>query len=597
VVGALMVALIATASLGGFSDIGKLSQSQRSEDQAATLAQQDQARLRGLTISQLASTGTGTGNSSTPIQVGGTDYTVTSASQFISGSTGAAACSGGAADEVQTTSTVTWGTNNGGRAPVVIHGLITPTEGGSLIAIIDTTNGLVAGATGAGAAGATISLSGPTAVTPVTVDSSGCAVFSGLAPGTYTISYTAPTGTWIVYPGGATSIPTQSATVTASQTTTAPTVYLAQPGAVSATFQTKIGTSTLTSASDTFVLANSQLTPSTLVVGTDSTKTNDSFQTTLTSPTTVIPFSTSMANSYLYTAYAGGCSADAPTGTNAPVGFSIAPNSTTNVTIPEPAMVIMPYTETVSNGSYTQDDAASSTVVYTGSGWTHTTGLTGPYNNTQSTSVTTANSVAVKLPLGATSATFYYTALKSYGIATISLSPAVSGAVTSVDEYTNSTTPAYKQSQLITSSLSPTTQYTMTITVSGTSSHTGTGYGKTISVDQVGGSTTTYGTPTLMTTAPDVTLTDTLCSSNEDWPPTQVPTSTNNGALLYPGVYDTTYTVCVDNGTNHYSQTVTAATLNTNFATNTGTTVNADIYPGAPAPPGGGSGYGTGVCT
>jgi len=65
VIGALMVALIATASLGGFADIGHLGQTQRSEAQAAALAQQDQARLRGLTIAQLSANGAGTGNTST----------------------------------------------------------------------------------------------------------------------------------------------------------------------------------------------------------------------------------------------------------------------------------------------------------------------------------------------------------------------------------------------------------------------------------------------------------------------------------------------------------------------------------------------------
>src|SRR5665213_3254416 len=90
-----MVALIATASLGGFADIGHLSATQRSEGQAAALAQQDQARLRGLTIAQLSANGAGTGNTSSTQQVNGTIYKVVSASQFISGSTGTAACNGG----------------------------------------------------------------------------------------------------------------------------------------------------------------------------------------------------------------------------------------------------------------------------------------------------------------------------------------------------------------------------------------------------------------------------------------------------------------------------------------------------------------------
>ena len=55
-IAALLVALIATASLTGFGDAGQLASTQRNEGQAATLAQQDQARLRGLTITQLTAT-------------------------------------------------------------------------------------------------------------------------------------------------------------------------------------------------------------------------------------------------------------------------------------------------------------------------------------------------------------------------------------------------------------------------------------------------------------------------------------------------------------------------------------------------------------
>ena len=88
-----------------------------------------------------------------------------------------------------------------------------------------------------------------------------------------------------------------------------------------------------------------------------------------------------------------------------------------------------------------------------------------------------------------------------------------------------------------------------------------------------------------MTTAPDVTVTDndSGCGSNEDYPPTQVPTTTQ-GALANPGMPYGTYSVCVDNGTNHATVTVN----NTNFTT--GNQVIADIYPG-------GTGYGTGTCT
>ena len=124
-VAALLVGLIATASLTGFTAIGHSAGTQRNEEQAATLAQQDQARLRGLTITQLSGSG---GNTPAGVNttIDGTTYNVVSKSLFIAGASGASSCTSGgtaSADEVQTTSTVTWGTgfNNGGRAPVVLR--------------------------------------------------------------------------------------------------------------------------------------------------------------------------------------------------------------------------------------------------------------------------------------------------------------------------------------------------------------------------------------------------------------------------------------------------------------------------------------------
>src|ERR1019366_2713732 len=72
-VAALLVALIATASLTGFGAVGGVAGTQRNEEQAATLAQQDQARLRGLNITQLSGA---LGNQSANTTIDGTVYTV-----------------------------------------------------------------------------------------------------------------------------------------------------------------------------------------------------------------------------------------------------------------------------------------------------------------------------------------------------------------------------------------------------------------------------------------------------------------------------------------------------------------------------------------
>ena len=71
--------------------------------------------------------------------------------------------------------------------------------------------------------------------------------------------------------------------------------------------------------------------------------------------------------------------------------------------------------------------------------------------------------------------------------------------------------------------------------------------------------------------APNVTVTDTDtgCATNEDYPPTQIPTPTQ-GALSSPGEPYGDYTVCADDGTNHNTGTV----ANTNFLAGT----PVDIY-------------------
>jgi type II secretory pathway pseudopilin PulG len=595
VIAALMVALIATASLGGFGDIGHLTEDQRNEGEAASLAQQDQARLRGLTISQLSANGTGTGNQQATTTVDGTVYTVTSTSKFVSGASGGAACSGtgtnGAADEVQTASAVTWGTNNGGRPPVIVHGLITPSEGGSLIATVDGPNGLLSSPTGAGLAGVTVSLSGPTAVSPITTDANGCAVFAGLASGTYIVTYTPPaSSTWVTQTGSST-IPTASATVTATQTASAPTIYLSQTGAVQASFTTTYNGATVANASDTFELADTAMTPSPQLFGTDSSPTNNAYLPTITTPSSFFAYPGSLSSD-LYSAWAGGCTLDEPTNP-APTGFSISPGTTTAVTIPEPALIIVPYSETSTGGPWTDSNTA---LTYTGT-W-FLVSNSGDSGGSEDDSPNSGAYMQMTLPAGTTTATWIGTMTPTSGYANVSVD---GGTAQSVDLY--SATTRYQQQIWSVSGLSASTTHTLRITVAG---QDGTGYfnsghvwvptgGTTISIDSIQGATAiTYGSPTELTTQPDVTLTDegSGCGANEDYPPSVADPATNpGGALQYPGVPATKYNICVDNGTNHVTLTNVAVPA-TGQSINTPTTVNADIYPSPPT-----GTYGTGVCT
>jgi len=212
-VAALLGVLIASGTLVGYEQLSQVTGDQRQRAQADSLAQQDQARLRGLSVSALAGSGLGTGNQTTTQQVNGTTFTIASVSTFVAAGGSQSCTSSGntTADEVQTSSTVSWSPNNDGRGPVVVKGLIAPPQGGSLV---------VRAANSAGAlSGVTITLSGgPTLATPLVTDANGCAVFGALAGGGYTV--TASDSGYL----------TTSTAITVVPTTTAETSFTLAPG-------------------------------------------------------------------------------------------------------------------------------------------------------------------------------------------------------------------------------------------------------------------------------------------------------------------------------------------------------------------------------
>jgi Tfp pilus assembly protein PilV len=545
-VAALLVALIATASLTGFGAIGGAVGNQRNEEQAATLAQQDQARLRGLNITQLSGTlgnNAATGGVNTVID--GTTYNVTSKSQFVSGAGGTASCSTsgatGNADEVATTSTVTWAPGNDGRPPVILHGIITPAQGGSLVVSAQTPSS-TSGTGSIGLPGVTATVTGPTTVPPLTTDSNGCAVFAGLVGGTYTVTYSAP---GFVDKNG--NPPASwSGAVTSTQTVAATPLLLAQDGAIAATFTTFFNGSSHPATSDTFVATNSVAGIAPRVFGTDSTPSNNAYAPTVTSPSTVFPFTNG------YSVYAGTCAANLWPATPPAVPIvTVAPGATSSPSsaIPEPAMIVLVWGDTF--------DDPNPAIALAGT-WLHVANQSGDYNSTETTSIV-ANSTAT-LTFTGTSVQWLGTTGPVDGKATVSID---GGAATTVDTYSLTT----KHQQLIYTKAGLTNaSHTITITALGTHS---SGTGNLVSIDAIN----VPGAPALETIVPNVTVTDTDagCASNEDYPLEQIPTPTQ-GSLLSPGEPYGNYSVCADNGSNSNTGTV----ANTSFVA--GNTVN--IYLG-----------------
>ena len=116
---------------------------------------------------------------------------------------------------------------------VEIHGLVTPQEGGSLIARVLSPSGNPV-------AGATVSLSGgPTSAATLSTDANGCVEFAALSGGTYTVTATAS--------GVTTSV--TAPTVVPTQTSVA-TLTPGGSGSISATFTTNYNGSSHASSAD-----------------------------------------------------------------------------------------------------------------------------------------------------------------------------------------------------------------------------------------------------------------------------------------------------------------------------------------------------------
>jgi type II secretory pathway pseudopilin PulG len=545
-VASLVVALIAAAVFVGFGTVAHIAGAQRHQAQANQLAQQDEQRLRGLSVSQLegATSATGVtgaalyGNATySPAAIDGETFTVASTAQYVAASTGVSSCTSSStsnADYIETASKVTWsnGTNDG-RPAVIEHDVISPHVGGGLVIQLKTnaSNPLQ---------GVTVDVaSADSGTQALSTDVNGCVVFSGLPGGTYTLSW----------PGYTSQSGTTGATVIVVNGSTASDTYtLAQTGAINATFTTSYtGATGVVGTADTFVASNSQL-ASPLVFGTPNTYSS----TGITSPETVFPFT---GTNSTYAVYAGACASDAPP---SPVMTTVTSAATSNVSVPEPAMIVGVF----GNTTTTTDDPASSSVVYNGR-WTHDTNDTGNYLNTQSYSSTTNNSVTFTFT--GTSVTWLTSLATNHGYANVVLS---SGSTTlqSVQEDTYGNTHQYAA---YSSATLPYGTYTLKISVAGSKDSNSSGTSVAIDAFIIGGPVT------LLTTKPNVTVTDTGCAGNETYPPEQIPTATH-GALVNPAEPYGNFTVCADNGT----VSNTANVANTQFSA-PGNPVNVYLNSGA----------------
>ena len=243
---AVLLVVISLATLSVFDTTSKVSASAKQRSIAANLAQQDQERMRAMKAVDLSNyhaagpvTGTGAGS-----------FTVYSRAEWVrdAGTVESCVTNASQADYIRITSSVT---TAGLSKPVVLATLVAPP-----VAAFDANTGtLTVKVTDRTATnpvtGADVSLSGPTSVSDTT-NSLGCAVFSHIPAGTYSIKthksgYVDKTGSdpgtlsGIVTAGTATTYPATldlAATATASIQTAVTSDTAASAGLAAGTWMT-----------------------------------------------------------------------------------------------------------------------------------------------------------------------------------------------------------------------------------------------------------------------------------------------------------------------------------------------------------------------
>jgi Tfp pilus assembly protein PilV len=236
-IGAVVLIVVAVATLGAIDRAQKTSGFGKNRSVAAALAEQDQARMRGLPADSLSTYGANHAASRT-VTINGLNYTVASTVDWIRDSTGGTlSCTNNSsqADYLKLTSTV----SANSIQPVRISSLSSPplaysSSRGTLVVQVND------GATPAvGVQGVSVTISGPTSMTGTT-NALGCAVFSFIPAGNYDIDITK--SGYVDY-GGDDTPEVDDKTVTGGSLTTQPFIYDVA-GSIDVNFETDISPNT-----------------------------------------------------------------------------------------------------------------------------------------------------------------------------------------------------------------------------------------------------------------------------------------------------------------------------------------------------------------
>ena len=291
-VSAVLVVILAMATLSIIETSGQASSDNRSRGIATQLAQQDQDSMRLMDITDLS--GYHVTHPEQTVGGGSIKFTVKSDADFVRDVSGKVDCSPNStrAEYVKITSSVTW-TNH--PRPVILESYVSPgvkgLEYGSLTVKLHTDAGV-------GVGGIPVSYRGTT----VTTDASGCAVFTTLTPG-------ASNATWsglsalppYVNRNGSTSV-VQPVTIGSGQNSQVDQLW-DQAGKVPVNFVDEAGNATRW---NTIAASNSGITSPSSGIRTWSDTTSNPMPTQMTTGD-LFPF---LAK---YQIFAGSCAGNAPT--------------------------------------------------------------------------------------------------------------------------------------------------------------------------------------------------------------------------------------------------------------------------------------------
>ena len=322
VVSAVVVVIVGGGALAAVQSANRSGAEERHRAKAYGIAQEDQARMRSMRISALSNL-----NETRTVTEDGTPYTVTSAGEFVTDSTGTANCNTGSAsaDYIRITSSVSW-PSMGARPPALLQSTVAPPNGsisedhGALAVAVK--NGQDQGLEGVGLTGSGAgSFSGSTGA-------NGCAIFGNLPEGNYTLT---PSGSGLVDKDGNAPQPLPTSVVALSTNTVV--LQYDHPGSVDVSFTTNVGGTLVPSSADTVVVFNTGMTEA-KVFGTPD------------SPAAIVTASPLFPFASPDTVYAGACTDHNPNPATAPdapaaaaaASVVVPSGSSTTATVQLPAL-------------------------------------------------------------------------------------------------------------------------------------------------------------------------------------------------------------------------------------------------------------------